>query len=50
MTERRRITPEDLRRAVNAALRRPRKLRITEGQRRAIVGDPEYRRGRKVER
>ena len=50
--ERGRITTEDRRRAVHAALVRhwPDKvLRITEGMRRAIVGDSEYRRGRKVD-
>lgn len=45
------ITPEDKRRAVHAALvRHKRTVRITEGQRRAIIGSAEYRRGRKVER
>ena len=50
--ERRRITAEDRRRAVSAAIRRlgPKRVRITEGMRRVIVGDPEYRRGREVER
>ena len=51
--ERRPITAEDRRRAVEATMRRqwPNKvIRITEGMRRAIVGDPEYRSGRKVER
>lgn len=51
-TERRHITSEDRRRAVCAALVRawPKRIQITEGQRRAIVGDAAYRRGRKVER
>lgn len=45
--DRRPITAEDRRRAVLAAIRRhgPKRIQITEGIRRAIVSDPEYRRG-----
>lgn len=51
MIDRRPVTAEDRRRAVEAAMRRQlsagRVIRITEGIRRAIVGDAAYRAGRR---